>query len=138
MPRKHDIEREQIEWVFGLTGGELNDHAWAGFAYNYDGIPEYAGDDYGDRYDATYRTVIGHFLFSLPPQTLISDEGLWRLRGAYRSSGETECPLHPEPVDGEHCPLCDSDRGDPHGYIYIGEGWREVIYRLEHGRDEEE
>ncbi len=139
MPRKHDPEREQVEWVFGLTGGELNDEAWGGFAYNYDEVPDYVRRDYPDLYDGnvSYRTVVGYFVYGSPPEELIDDEGIWERRATYASSGETECPLSPDRVEDARCPLCDSEPGDPHAYIYVGDGWAEVVYRLERPSDEE-
>ena len=132
MTARDDAEREQVSWVFGLTGGELNDEPWGGFQYNHDDIPEYAGSDHPDRYDSnvSYRTVVGNFLFGEPPVSIADDDGTWKRRMTYLTSGETECPLRPERVTGERCPLCDNDPGEPHGYIYIGDGWCSVSYRL--------
>jgi hypothetical protein len=135
-----DDEREQVEYVFGLTGGELDDEPWGGFKYNYDGPPDYAASDYPDRYDfnVQYRTVIGDFLFGGPPEVIEDDQGVWHKSGMFTTSGETECPLHDQPVEEERCPLCDEARGDEHGYIYIGDGWAEVIFRLELPEEDEE
>lgn len=54
------IERTQVEQVFGLTGGELNDSPWGGFAYNYEGVPEWASEDFDreTRASGEYVTVI--------------------------------------------------------------------------------
>lgn len=43
-----DSERQQIEWLFSLTGGELWPESWNGFAYNYEGVPEWASTDFDD------------------------------------------------------------------------------------------
>src|SRR5262245_19008898 len=118
-----DPERQQVEWVFMLTGGELDDEPWNGFAYNYDGVPEYAASDFEDTFEYEYRTVIGSFLYGGPPERIVAAEGAWELRATFVSSGEAECPLRREVVDEERCRLCDETRGEPHGYIYLGDGW---------------
>lgn len=126
-----DTERQEIEWVFMLTGGELNDAPWGGFAYNYDGVPEWAASDFDDRFDHEYRTIIGCFVYGSPPEQIVDAEGVWELRATFASSGEAECPLRPEVVEDERCPLCDEPSGEPHGYIYLGDGWAEAVYRLQ-------
>lgn len=150
-----DSERQQVEWVFGLTGGELDDKPWNGFAYNFDGVPEWASTNFIDRFDRQYHTVIGYFLFSEPPAAIVDDEGIWRLQAEFASSGETRCPIADD--DGqdedhiyvrreqgsgspsiERCYLCDEQRGDEHGYIYLGDGWGEAVYRLSDADDEGE
>src|SRR5260370_21406033 len=88
-----DSERQQVEWVFGLTGGELDDETWNGFAYNFDGVQEWAQSDFKDRYDHEYRTVVGCFLYGGPPECIVDTSGVWTLKAAFQSSGETECPL---------------------------------------------
>lgn len=132
MPRDvDDSEREQIEWVFMLTGGELNDDSWNGFAYNFDSVPDWAATDFKDRFDHPYRTVVGCFLYGGPPEQIVDADGVWELRATFVSSGEAECPLAPEVVDEERCRLCDEPRSQPHGYIYLGDGWAEAVYRLQ-------
>lgn len=126
-----DSEREQIEWVFMLTGGELNDEPWNGFAYNYDGVPDWAASDFKDAFDSEYRTVVGCFIYGGPPRQTIDADGVWELRATFVSSGETECPMAPEAVDNERCRLCDETTGQPHRYIYLGDGWAEAVYRRE-------
>lgn len=119
---KHDYEREQVELVFGLTGGELDDTPWVAwtqpfhsdgtvmhnreddggwfypiaFAYSYAGPPEYA-EEYSNarkRYDNRYRTVVwpGHCIGHTDPE-LYDSEGIWSLVETWSSSGEIECPL---------------------------------------------
>jgi len=79
-------EREEIEQVFGLTGGELEDKPWhyvrwvqqrpdwgkdqkqehdyksdpGKLRFWYEGVPDYAGGDFKDQYDpgVTYRTAV--------------------------------------------------------------------------------
>lgn len=140
-----EIERESVEWVFALTGGELEDKPWR-FAsvdkngelerhwawYWYEGQPEYLKQDYSH----TYRTAV---LWWEPPKKIRSHGREWRLVGLYRSSGETECPargcdegvevLEKQCDGGNVCPLCEEDVGETHGYIYLGDGWCEAVYR---------
>jgi hypothetical protein len=145
---EEDAERQQVEWLFRLTGGELNDEPWNGFMYNYDGVPEYATGDFDDSFDHEYHTVVSCFLYGSAPERVVDASGIWLLQQMYLSSGETECPLRDldhedEEVAYEHrqkqfdlprierCFLCDEARGDEHGYIYLGDGWGEAVYRLE-------
>jgi hypothetical protein len=128
------IEREQIEQVFGLTGGELSDESWQGFAHWFEGAPEYA-TEHKDTDEHTHRTIVGNFIFSSPPES-IEDNGIrWEKVATFVSSGETECPgVHGdynlvENDAHEPCPLCGEKWNEPHGFIYIGEGWAEVVYR---------
>jgi hypothetical protein len=114
----------------------LRAEPWNGFAYNYDGVPEYAASDFEDTFDHEYRTVIGCFLYGGPPEQLVDADGAWELRATFLSSGEAECPLRAEIVAEERCRLCDETRGEPHGYIYLGDGWAEAVYRRQ-TRDED-
>jgi len=101
-------ELEQIEYVFGLTGGELEDEDWGGYALNYEGCPHYVSCDDLHTY---YHTVIvtgGGFLPSAPevieemdpyagtdPDDPYADAYVldWHLVDTYRSSGESDCPV---------------------------------------------
>lgn len=73
---------------------------------------------------------------------------MWLLQRVYAGRIEAECPLRDvddEDQDevytqreggvgappAERCYLCDEERGAEHGYIYLGEGWVEAVYRLE-------
>lgn len=96
--RESAVKTEQIEWVFGLTGGELSNELWGGYAYNYEGVPEWATEDFDrdTRYcvSGEYRTVIvvgGGFLPS-PKESIVVDDEVWELVQTYTNSGETECP----------------------------------------------
>ena len=133
------IERQQIEAVFGLTGGELADDRWdvgdqtgtaRAYAYWYEGPPEWAAHEFTDRYDVDYRTLICCCLFGGPPEVLGDDEGAWSRVASYASSGETECPWRGAAncaAEGP-CALCGGDEED-HGHVYLGDGWCEVVYR---------
>lgn len=138
-------EREQIEWVFGLTGGELNDKPlryanlvccmkhpeyerhWA--PYFYDGVPEYARRiEY--KLGGSFMTVVHCALYgSEMPRVIYAGGKRWRKIATYTSSGETECPGKDFDSPSRPCPLCEAREGEEHGMIYIGEGWAEVVYR---------
>lgn len=112
-------DREQVEEVFGLTGGELADEPWKPtdndgrewtVTYWFDGPPEYAEADFADWSMTTYRTAVRDEMFGLMPDQLTDEEGNWTRVASFRSSGETELP------DGS--------------FAYIGDGWGEIVYRL--------
>jgi hypothetical protein len=101
---EREIEEQQIEWVFGLTGGELEKTPWvdskniAKFAYWYESVPEWATEDFDrdTRHSASgeYRTGIctGGGYLSLPPDEIEDINGTWILVKTYAHSGESECP----------------------------------------------
>lgn len=144
-PRAEDeieIERERVEWVFGLTGGELSGEPWRvldvngapeNFPYWYHDVPEYAASDF-PRHDAVVRrTVIADCLYGDPPDVVIdADDGdTWRKVKSYSNSGEAECPgRNPDdPDEGLPCDLCDDDDSHGlHGTVSLGDGWAEVVY----------
>lgn len=140
-------EKEQVEAVFHLGGGELEDESFAGYKYNYDGMPEYA--DIGEDPDYSYHTVIatGGGLLSPPKKTLEDDGVVWELVETYTSSGETDCPVcgaggngvewwaeqfedaHGRaPTPNDECGLCENLYSEMPGFVYIGDGY-EAIYR---------
>ena len=139
------IEREQVEWVFGLTGGELADEPWRPlgadgtawvFPYWHDGVPEYAEADFDDVYEATYRTVVCDD--TLPDVVIDADDGAsWQLVKFYSNYGETECPRRQadDPADGLPCDLCGED--DEHGVIYFSDRWGETVYKQDELDDED-
>jgi hypothetical protein len=142
MPATDDpIERQQIEEVFGLGGGELSDKPWQGFPYWYVGIPDYLGRaEYPDQHSSgiEYRTVVTCLLYGDAPTIIDDGSQRWQRTEHFTSSGETECPwaqaddgptvTADQAKDGE-CPLCGESVGSEHRYIYLGDGWSEVIYR---------
>ena len=119
------LERERVECVFGLTGGELSDEQWQGYIYWYQGIPDYM-EPPKDLYTSgvEYRTLVADCLFGMP-----EIKHGWELIEAFSNSGETECPCKSEEGAREAddvCPLCGGDR-----IIYIGDGWWEIVFRRE-------
>jgi hypothetical protein len=149
------IEKEQVEWVFGLTGGELSDEPWLvavenhgeeearTFVYWYEGVPEYAAEDHKDRFDegVQYRTIVKDCSCLVPMHEKLRDEqGEWVLVRTFSSSGETECPAKNDDetkIAEKKCLLCDADPGDEHGFIYLGDGWLEAIYRNQEEKEED-
>lgn len=119
-PEMDKIEKEQVEWVFSLTGGELADaplrfaevktepYRMAGGLKGsvltvrrwwrrwwYDGVPEYARRDLtGGWDDQNYITIVTDCLFGEPPKKIIAKGKVWRRVAVYTSSGEGECPGH--------------------------------------------
>jgi hypothetical protein len=143
-------EREEVENVFRLGGGELEDDAWGGYAYNYEGAPEYAEEIRPDQdLDYQYHTVIvtgGGFLPS-PKKKLLVDNVEWELVETFMSSGETECIIcgaggngiewWAEQFEKQHgvppkaddmCGLCETEMEDMPGYVYVGDSY-EAVYR---------
>lgn len=157
-PEECAIEKQCVEFVFGLTGGELSDKPLEyvappeepkrtasetlSFTYHFDGVPEWATTDYPDVYNnhVEYFTVVQDCLWGLPPETITVAGKLYTRANDYRSSGETECPCvgcDEEPYPDKVCPLCERAVGEEHGHIYLGDGWCEVVYRhdgIEHMR----
>lgn len=108
------FEREQVEWVFGLTGGELEkeplkfngpgaitgrelEFSWL---YHYEGYPEWAYEDFGSRrYEhdpGQYLTLIEagvSYSSSAPDELHFPDGEVWFKVRDYTHSGETECPM---------------------------------------------
>jgi len=151
------IERERVEQVFGLTGGELEDEPWvvietstpsdpnnhtvsgqAQYIFWFEGIPDYlAKRDYPDFYDVSYRTIVQDCSWGLPPEVIEDEDGKWYRVAHFTSSGETACSWEGCEDADEHlpCPLCEGTEEDGHGQIYLGEGWAEVIYKQDPVRE---
>lgn len=124
-----DIEREQVEAVFCLSGGELDapDDTWG--PYHYDGQPYYIPDP-PDMWSESiaYRTIVACELYGAARIPVG-----WTRVDHWTSSGETECYCkdgceeHELPFGpAQTCPLCDGG-----GFIYIGDGWREILCRTD-------
>jgi len=139
-------EREQVEQVFGLTGGELADRPWepfaadsdgesftrASFRYWYDGAPAWSED--GRHQAPACRTVVSDCLFGEEPEVLQEKGARWERIASYLSSGEAACPWRQDgdPAQGPDprpCELCGAGQGEEHGHVYLGEGWCETVYR---------
>lgn len=130
MTRKQ-IEREQIEWVFVLTGGELADKPWRGsylsrfggwahcvHHYWYDDTPEYAERELknAEHWNAEFITLItwgGGFL-DAPPAFVRRNRIHYKLVATYTNSGETECPQC-QRDDRETTPLTRRERNWSNG-----------------------
>jgi len=150
-------ERQQVEDVFLLGGGELEDESFAGYQYNYSGVPDYASSDFPGVYDSgddqhQYHTVIvtGGGYLPNPKKTLTDKDGVtWELVKTYTSSGETDCGVCGRGTDafetgfqeaygrragpGDECGLCETKYEDMPGYVFVGEGY-EAVYRT-HNRN---
>lgn len=132
-------ERWQIELLCGVEWGDLRDEKFGSFAYNYGGVPLWAEDDFDDLGDdgVEYNTVIGQFLFANPPEVIVHDGETWRRARDYLCAPERECPREGR-VAGRVCGLCEARQGEPHGMIYLGEGWLEVVYRHDASDDDDD
>lgn len=127
---EHELERARVEIVFGLDGGELEHEPWENVSsYWYESVPEWASKDFDTRHSASsdYRTAVRYCMYGIPT----APEG-WEFVKEYLHSGEAECwcMLDRAPQGNASdradpsCPLCEGD-----GYIYLGDGWCEVVYR---------
>lgn len=152
---EEQIERQSVEEVFRLTGGELDDHKMTfidpdgktrSWKYHYDGVPDYATSDfkpllYENGYTWFTLVDVGVEYGYRAPEWLKFPDGSLALRVAtYDNSGETECPID---NDGDHeakvgagstegmelCPLCEEKAGEDHGHIYLGPG-AEHVYKV--------
>lgn len=142
------IERECVEQVFCLTGGELNDKpvtytddsGEGTLRYTYDGGPDYAQSDFEDlhsnyvRYFTAVRQYSPHHTSEIMGSEIKIDGKTYKCVSVFNSSGETQCPCadmggEPDPFAGKECPYCGKQDGEKHGHIYLGDGWCEVVYR---------
>lgn len=128
------IEREQVEHVFSLCG-EL-ENPWIAdndsFPYWFENVPDWCKKDFPDRFDrgVNYRTVIEDCAFSLPPEIITHNNVKWIRKAVLGpSSGECECPLKQDEISEVQCKYCDCDPGQKHEFVFIGDGWCEVVYR---------
>lgn len=102
------IEREQVEIVFGLGGGELEDKPWeyerpwadpmlgttpGRSRYWFSGCPDYVERHEREEWDwPSARTIIDFGYPDAPHPWLVDDEGAWILVQIFYSHGEAECP----------------------------------------------
>lgn len=157
---ERSLQRQCIEEVFRVHGEletkpfmckEADDEDDEGrereFAYWYTGVPDYAHDDFEDRDDEEYITIILADC-QAPNYLVVEKDGTrntWQFEESYASSGEVECPYrasgepsdkevitdHLEPsISSSLCPFCDEKIGDSHGFIYLGDGWCEAVYKF--------
>lgn len=149
-PKTDFTEKQRVEQVFDLTGGELADkplrlayarssgdtsglpyrRTWA--RYFYDGVPNYAEADFARR-TGTFITIVVDEQFQELPRTIYARGRRWKRIAAFRSSGETDCPdtghvIAEAVFPLDRCPLCEARIGEHHESIYIGDGWSEVVY----------
>ena len=146
-----DYERQQWEEVFGLTGGELETKPWECVAnydgqghvsqrkYWYEGAPDYAEREYRNETRELRTVCTDSLVYGQPPSALFDERGMWSLIETWSSSGEVECPYcHAERDEQwagidfhDNCPLCECSREEGHGYVYLGDGCAELLYRLD-------
>jgi hypothetical protein len=104
------IERQCVEYVFSLTGGELDDKPRVvyddpactderTFRYTYDGAPEYDSAHARD-FDHTYMTVVSCCAHGSEPEALYEAGTRWTKVATFSSSGETECPCAQDREEG--------------------------------------
>ena len=135
------IERQRLECIFTLGGGELHTpHAdfpdpWDNLAPGwYEGAPDYYSNPDAPSWEC--RTLLG---WVQGPSEI---DG-WRLLETFMTSGEAECWFcgHGTDWDGSDeqdkapADTCTGYRGNPEcklcegsGYVYLGDGWYEAIY----------
>lgn len=143
------ILRQQIEAVFRLGGGELDDSllvytADGGpeqtFRWHYEGVPGYASEDHPDQETLSdgsnrfefFTAIVGGLSPNPQKIRLFGNDKPYELVALYSSSGETECPAkdcEKDPFPNADCPLCDCEAGDPHDFVYLGPDWGEAVYR---------
>lgn len=130
-----NLDRERIACVFGLGGGELHEphpefsDEWDGvIEYWYEGVPSYASEL---RHLDGARTAILDCLCG-PPEPPPG----WKQVASYSSSGEADCWWCGEGTGNGHqcdtCGVCEGDR-----FVYMGDGWFEVVYVPVAADDEE-
>ncbi len=156
---EEEQEQEQVENVFGLGGGELEKGKFAGYAYWYENVPDWAERDFPDWAVNQHRTVIIFGGGYLPyPEKMITDQDgdKWELAKYYGNSGEADCWIcgaggngkewwadefedqhdrPPKPDD--YCGLCETEYKDMPGYVYVAGGY-EAVYRLVEDEENEE
>jgi hypothetical protein len=133
------LERQQVEWVFGLTGGELADkpivlkdmeaREWT-CHYHYDFYPDYAESELERQFFLFDKmTIVRDCLYGMPPTVLVDEYGrYWTQIACFASSGETSCP-DTDSITGDLCPMCEGIHAEGEtSYIYLGDGWRELVY----------
>lgn len=149
---EQQLDRQRLELVTGLTGGELMDQPWFYLKDNgqaphvvedkmvwtedwflgvfidwYEGAPEY--DEERNRSLKTYRTAVLSSCYTLPAAEIIDSEGVWKMVAHDVGSGEAGCYCQDttetdSPEKQNPCVLCEGD-----GFVYVGQVI-EVVYEL--------
>ena len=152
-----DRDPEHIAVVTAIVrrhpGLETWRHDAGTFCHWSKGAPEYLDNSKREReiLDATHvRTVYADETFREDPDRFTDSAGrVWTLRGRFSSSGETEClagegelvtdtTSHTSETGRRECPYCEEELGERHGYVYIGDGWSELVYVGEEDPEEDE
>lgn len=145
--REEWIERQQVEIVFGLSGGELDSKPWTwtdavgnvqSLPWHYDGVPDYTvGDEFTheDQMSGRFSTIVCIGDPYSGPDPRIPPG--YRHVAFYSSSGEGDCPCHDMVANGEdpatiysdngRCPLCEYENDGESHCVYLGEGWGERV-----------
>jgi hypothetical protein len=150
------IERNRIEEILVLPTGTLEYVKGAGLAY--DGVPEWCEEDhdtYGRDFMTVVRTIWGpEKVLTLDDGSVWDLQatynslgerecpiGVWRNDGCVSDPmpkvTRKDCILTPGKYRkgrilpnawSAECPMCEEKPGQPHGYLYVGEGY-ESVYR---------
>lgn len=124
-------------------------------SYWYDGVPDYVEREFSQWFWYDKFTIVDCCLYGEPPATIRARHGrLYDLKALYQSSGEHGCPFREAeiaveheypvtvdtygspPVEHRYCAYCDEPPDaiacDGHGYVYLGDGWAELVYVARH------
>jgi hypothetical protein len=142
---REDLDSDPVSYTY-MSDGEAKDGT---FHFSLDGLPDWLSErelllevkakrnigdpDYSTRYDLEFFTVVQDCLFGLPPETItLADGREFKRLTHYLSSGETECVArdqdNEEALAEQACPYCECQAGEKHGFIYLGDGWCQVVY----------
>lgn len=141
-------ERAQVEIVFGLTGGELEDRPlrflgdtrWSDGTprgeprrwwrrWWYTGVPDYA-QEIERRLGGEFLTIVSDELLGKLLTRILARGKIWRKVARYGHSGEAACYMEGEiNTENKTCSICGENPGKRHGYVYLGDGWSETVYR---------
>ena len=103
-----------------------------------DMYPKYSSDP--TEYDPEYLTVVVDCLWGLPAKSFLAKGHIWDYVGHYQVTPERECPYKDKengmPDFEGACPYCEAAKDEDHGYVYVGDGMCEVIYKKVQGKVE--
>lgn len=141
-----NLEYSDLGYFQDVDGGPVR------MGWFYDEPPDYAKEDLDLPVCCEVRTFIRDCEIIYPPEVIYDPDGSrWDRVFDAVHSGEDECPvaldesggcygqsvlvtqdhcnLYSEPgEDPKVCPFCESAIGHPHGYLYMGSGWCELVY----------